>query len=282
MPRTLLLLVFIVIHAQTAFTQTIPNAGFEDWMDGNPVGWWTNNIPGLIVPIVETSIAHDGSSAVLGTVVEYSGNGFTPIMGAGLNGAGFPINSRPEALHGWYMFQSDSGDNFSATVALVKNRQAVGAGLFYDPTVRTVYTEFVVNITYISPEIPDTANILFLIANSPEVHIGSTFTLDDLSFGMATGVEDTPLPEGSFALEQNYPNPFNPTTRIPFEIGEEGHVTLRVYNLLGQELATLVDERMPPGRYRAEFDASVLPAGMYLYRLQTDGHTATRKMMLVK
>ncbi len=87
----------------------------------------------------------------------------------------------------------------------------------------------------------------------------------------------------SFGLEQNYPNPFNPTTAIQFSLNTGAHVTLRVYNLLGQEVATLVDDFRPAGVYRATFDARTLSSGVYFYRLTTGaGRTLAKKMLLLK
>jgi hypothetical protein len=282
MNRILPALVLVSALTQVSSAQVIPNAGFEDWFEGNPVDWWTDNIVGLVVPIVQTSDAHGGSSAVMGTVIEFSGNAYTPILSAGSDASGFPINFRPEALHGWYKFESDSGDNFSLTFVVMNNGQGIGAGFLYSPIVRTVYTEFVLNVNYNLPDTPDSAAILCLISNSPRVHIGSSFTLDDLAFGPATGVDDEPILAHAFLLDQNYPNPFNPSTLIPFEIAGEGLVVLKVFDLLGREIATLVNEEMSPGRYRAEFDATDLPAGMYMYRLQMDGRSETRKMVVLK
>jgi hypothetical protein len=93
-----------------------------------------------------------------------------------------------------------------------------------------------------------------------------------------------------YALGQNYPNPFNPTTTIQFSLPEPGIVTLKAYNVLGQEVATLLNkEAMDEGRQSAEFNAGKLPSGMYFYRIfvQSTGDTkqqyrSIKKMMLVK
>ncbi|HEX9080473.1 MAG TPA: CHRD domain-containing protein [Desulfuromonadaceae bacterium] len=99
-----------------------------------------------------------------------------------------------------------------------------------------------------------------------------------------TSVQEIPgAVPASFSLAQNYPNPFNPTTAIQFSLNSATHVTLRVYNLLGQEVATLVDEVRPAGVYRATFDAHALSSGVYFYRLTTGaGQAEARKMVLVK
>jgi len=101
-----------------------------------------------------------------------------------------------------------------------------------------------------------------------------------------TSVEQSPgrgeAAPTSFVLEQNYPNPFNPATIIPFTLRQRGHVSLKVYNLLGQEVATLVDDILPAGRHTAIFEARDLPAGVYFYRLKQKQVQQVKKALLVK
>jgi hypothetical protein len=85
-----------------------------------------------------------------------------------------------------------------------------------------------------------------------------------------------------FALYQNYPNPFNPSTTISYDLPQRARVKLSIYNILGQEVATLVDGEQEPGRYSVKFDATDLPSGIYFYTLQTPYFTKTNKMVLVK
>ncbi len=89
------------------------------------------------------------------------------------------------------------------------------------------------------------------------------------------------LPE-SFELSQNYPNPFNPTTTISFALPKASQVSLTVFNILGQEVARLVDGPMAAGTHQVTFDASNVASGIYLYRIQTDGFTEQKKMVLMK
>ncbi len=86
----------------------------------------------------------------------------------------------------------------------------------------------------------------------------------------------------AFALEQNYPNPFNPVTTIRFGIGNVGYVSLSVYDVLGREITTLVNERMQPGTHEAAFDASKLASGVYYYRLRAGGFVETKKLVLLR
>jgi len=98
-----------------------------------------------------------------------------------------------------------------------------------------------------------------------------------------TAVEqDAPAVVSTFKLNQNYPNPFNPSTNISYSIAKMSPVTLTVYNLMGEQIATLVDEVKPAGEYNVSFDASNLTSGVYLYTLNTDGKVFTNKMMLMK
>jgi hypothetical protein len=85
-----------------------------------------------------------------------------------------------------------------------------------------------------------------------------------------------------FVLEQNYPNPFNPSTSIQYAIGGKQFVTLKVYDVLGNEVAVLVNEEQEAGTYKVEFDAHGLSSGIYFYKIVTDNFVQTRKMILLK
>jgi hypothetical protein len=94
--------------------------------------------------------------------------------------------------------------------------------------------------------------------------------------------EESPDLVQNFKLHQNYPNPFNPSTNIGFELGQSGFVSLTVYNLLGQEVSTIVNQRLAAGNYEYSFNAENLSTGIYLYRLNTQQGSLTRKMLLIK
>jgi hypothetical protein len=86
----------------------------------------------------------------------------------------------------------------------------------------------------------------------------------------------------AFELEQNYPNPFNPGTTIKYKLPQASLVNLKVYNVLGQEVATLVDESQPAGIHAVQFDGSGLSSGVYFYRLSAGDFVQTRKLMLLR
>jgi hypothetical protein len=91
-----------------------------------------------------------------------------------------------------------------------------------------------------------------------------------------------------FSLAQNFPNPFNPETRLSFAIAEgsreEGRqmITLKIYDLLGREVATLVNERLSPGYYERTWNASAYPSGVYIARLTAASHHLTKKLLLIR
>lgn len=106
-----------------------------------------------------------------------------------------------------------------------------------------------------------------------------------------TSVKENVTAPNGFSLEQNYPNPFNPTTVIQYSVSEhlpgfqnlEGvAVLLKIYDVLGNEIATLVNEHKMPGNYSVQFDAASLPGGVYFYRLQSGGFVSVKKMQLLK
>jgi spore coat protein CotH len=97
-----------------------------------------------------------------------------------------------------------------------------------------------------------------------------------------TGVQGTvPIPK-DFVLFQNYPNPFNPTTVINYYLPVAGHVVVKVYDMLGREVATLVNEQKPAGSYHVAFDARLLSSGVYFYSLQSKSFKDTKEMVLIK
>jgi len=86
-----------------------------------------------------------------------------------------------------------------------------------------------------------------------------------------------------FYLSQNYPNPFNPSTTIRFGLREQSNVSLRIYDILGREVAVLLDnESRSAGSYEITFDASVLASGTYIYKLSSDKYSLSKKMILMK
>ncbi len=131
--------------------------------------------------------------------------------------------------------------------------------------------------------VPVMVVICFAWEGEDTLLVGTGDGLYRVVLSTATGVsrETSGIPK-NFSLSQNYPNPFNPATSIQYMVSCISHVTLTVYNTLGQEVATLVNEEKPAGSYSVTFDASNLPSGVYFYRLQAGNFTETKKIILLR
>jgi hypothetical protein len=124
----------------------------------------------------------------------------------------------------------------------------------------------------------------FVIDQLPGGRLSGSVYFDDLSVGTGVvSVPDTrpPLPQETMLL-QNFPNPFNPSTNISYTLNGTTHVVLKVYDLLGREVSTLVEAIQPAGSYRVTFDAPNLTSGMYIYHLRAGNFTAAKRMLLLK
>jgi pimeloyl-ACP methyl ester carboxylesterase len=143
-----------------------------------------------------------------------------------------------------------------------------------------------------SKQFSDTLNAWGISHNYGEHLLGHDFNstlvssfliwADSVFSRTVTNVETSQKIIDKFELEQNYPNPFNPSTTIQFQIPKSSFVNLKVYDILGKEVATLADEYKPAGSYEVNFDASQLSSGIYFYKLQTASFVETKKMVLLK
>ena len=122
-----------------------------------------------------------------------------------------------------------------------------------------------------------TGNTIFLASSQ----VYSAFAFIGTSSGVTSVTEGQVIP-GEFRLDQNYPNPFNPSTTIKFELPKSSVVRLTVYDMIGREVALLMNETRDAGVYEEKFDASNLSTGVYLYRLQAGSYVETRKLCLVR
>lgn len=128
-----------------------------------------------------------------------------------------------------------------------------------------------------------TDNYIFLLGDSVRYskwYAGSTFY--PFTWTDVTGTKNTTHKPSTFRLYQNYPNPFNPRTKIKYQIPELSNIKLTVYDVLGREVRTLVNEEKPAGSYEAEFNGKDLPSGVYFYRIETGKYSDTKKFVLLK
>ena len=221
---------------------------------------------------------------------------YSPQIVAGTSADGFSYDQRSATITGYYQFfpVAGSGDRFCIDALLWKGGvggsgvAVAGADL---PTAVSSWTQFSVPFTYIAGDVPDwcTFTIVILGSGSATPQVGSYFLVDDLAFaGTATAVNSGELSTpNAFKLQQNYPNPFNPSTKIDFSLAQPGFVMLKIYDVLGAEVATLVNEQKSTGSYRVNWNAAGLPSGVYLYRITVSSekgqlYNAAKRLVLVK
>lgn len=304
MKNKILLLCFLIVQLLMAsvFAQQnqVPNAGFENWLSATELERWTtgNNIGGIVGDaITRSNNAIEGTYSVKGEIVEspiLPGFPWVPTLWLGFQAnPPAPITQRFTHLTGKYILQNINQYNVDLSIQVIfhdSSMNPVAYGLIHIVNASSTYTDFEVTMDYnISTNNNDPVWLQIIIAltpdeNDPGYGIGSYFIMDALNLtGNATSVEfvDDKIPQ-SFLLNQNYPNPFNPSTIINFSLPEASFVTLKVYNIQGEEVATLIEQELLPGVFNVEWNAENNPSGVYFYSLTTQNKVQSRKMILLR
>jgi len=287
MKRIFLLSMFVFLFSITLLAQVVPNGGFETWTNGSPENWFVENVPTFFTTCVKSTTAHSGSSSLQGIVVPYLTGVIGPLVEAGTTAQGFDVSQRFKTVTGYYQFNPQQGDKFSADFTLYKSGSPIATGVFEITASASSWTQFSIDFSYFTNDIPDNCKLIFIIdgpTSGTDYHKDSYFLLDDVNLtGIATSVNDENIIPAKFSLEQNYPNPFNPTTKIQYNLPQNSFVNLKVYNAIGKEVASLINSVVPAGTHEVVFDASGLNSGVYFYTLKTGNNfVQTRKMILMK
>ena len=138
---------------------------------------------------------------------------------------------------------------------------------------------------FIDTNVPSNINSVYYKAETIDIHGNRSLPSEEASITLVRVEKDNDLPL-EFGINQNYPNPFNPSTIISYQLAEHSKVILRVYNILGDEVAILVDQDQEAGNYEVEFQSTVgslqLASGIYFYKLNAGNYTETKKMILLR
>ena len=197
----------------------------------------------------------------------------------------FPINYRPTSLFLYYKYLPTNGDSVRVACNFYANGVVIGGFEYNSPQIVPNWTLLNIPISYNTSDIPDSATIILTTFYNTQ-HNGSVLYVDSLSFdtpitSSVNGGMNGGLPNG-FALMQNYPNPFNSTTIINYSLPKTSIVTIILYDVLGNEVATLLKEKKSSGNNKVEFNANNLTSGIYYYQMRTNSFKNTKKLILIK
>jgi hypothetical protein len=280
---------FLFIFLGVSLVQAQPlNNDFESWASGDPTDWFTSDITGLVDGVSQAGSAYNGSSCVKLQVEDIGGGTAYPPYLASLDPStslGHPVSEKHGSLHGYYKLNPLGNDALLVVVGMnvgQSNTVGAGGGIL---TTASSWTEFNLPIYY-TPGSPDPDNVVisFIVADAAggTATIGSEAYVDFIDLTDPSSLEQLDGLPVDFSLSQNYPNPFNPTTNIEYTIPEASFVQLKVYDILGNEVASLVNQEQTAGTYRADFTASNLASGFYVAQLKAGDFSKTIKMTLMK
>lgn len=283
--RSIYTILFVMIFYSQSFSQFL-NVGFEDWVtdpdsNNNPVGWQTSNS----FPIVNVEPFSPGCSGSYAMKVKTLNLGF-PFPGVAILETAYNFSQIPNRFSACVKSNIMPGDQAIILVGLMRGDSIIAATdsctFKIDSTISEfTYLEFPIAIQ--SSLLPDSVFIM-VASGIGSGQVGTELIVDEITFkvGGSTVVLEEEILPSAFFLHQNYPNPFNPTTKISWQSPIGSHQTLKVYDLLGNEIATLVDEEKPVGVYEINFNASNLASGIYFYKIQAGSFVQTKKMILLR
>jgi len=305
-PFKIIFVIFMVVQANAQ----IPNSSFENWrIVGNfiePTSWYSFysllDSSGSYCPVTRSTdhypftvgsysvrIANDTAIWNSGVIPDcYLGWGVLTSTKSNDKPL-FPVLGHPQSLCGYYKFLPENSDTMNINIYLYKNGMEIANGHLKSDVLTSEWKPFQIifsDTLYIDV---DSARVLFSSSNEPKDGSkgplgNSILYIDNLSFdNLITQVPITPIEiPNTFYMTQNYPNPFNPITKIKYSVPQLSQVQIKVFDVLGNEITTLVNEEKASGSYEVKFNASELSSGIYFYELRAGSFFETKKMLLLK
>ena len=275
----------------TGTSLNIPNNNFEQWHTEKGLdltGWYYQN-RGMIPidttgtkPVIRTTDAASNKYAV--EVKTFFEKG-SPISGSLWNGSEkigkFPVYMRHQSLTGFYKFFPQNGDTMLVSISMYKNGLQIGLGNFLQKNTITSYAPFIVDISYYSPDIPDSASITIQSYNWYPPLGNSVLYVDNLNFdGFFTGIKEIPSPYPENFEFNIHPNPFNDQAIITFNINQDEPVMVRLFDISGKHVALLANEYYKKGEHTINIFASNLGKGFYICVINTGNQALSRKLII--
>lgn len=258
----------LMLFSTFIYAQIVPNGGFEAWTDGEPDEWTTNNV-GPLTTISQSIISHSGSYAVRGQTD--SEETIVPIIEAGYDNLGFPVSEKYEQLSFWYQYVEEGSDMLFVTAKIVDEDYSIlGHANLEIEDATEEYTLGILPIVYDAPGTPAFALISFSLydATGGDPPDSETyFLIDDINLSGSVGIDEQLQTEISI-----YPNPATDMLNVKAEIEVE---QISILNTQGQEV---YQEQL--NRNAAQIDLSNFLPGLYFARIEADGKTYSKKIII--
>lgn len=268
------LFLFIATCKLAVAQNPVPNSGFENWSGGNPVSWSTNNVATVYSPVTQTSVAHSGALAAQGDVVQVSTVTLAPFLSStDITGQGFPVTQLYTNFSFYYKFTR------VGAVALVPS-----AGIFQSggslvsaagQNISTPTSSFtLVNLPFYTFGVnPSKCQIAFTLNDTlgNPIALGNSFVVDDVVLSNGVGVEEL---SNQINISKISPNPVSQSAFIYYSLPVNVDVKFDIVNITGQTVQEIILNNEIPGKHKTEFDASQLPAGFYIMKMNAGSSRA--------
>lgn len=238
-------------------------------MGGNPVNWSTNNVATVYTPVTQTSAAHSGSSAAKGDVVQVSTVTLAPFLSSTDNtGQGFPVTQLYTNFSFYYKFTRVGAVALVPSAAIFQSGGALISAAGQNISASTSSFTLVNLPFYTFGVNPAKCQIAFTLNDTlgNPIALGNSFVVDDVSISNGVGVEEL---SNQITISNVSPNPVSQSAFIYYSLPVSADVKFDIVNVTGQTVQEIILNNEIPGKHKTEFDASQLPAGFYIVKINT-------------
>jgi len=281
--NTLFSLIIGMLFSVSSFAQNVPNGDFEEWEDGQfgyeiPSPWWTVGTLTGSQDITKVSPGQDSDYAAKLTPVEIAGLDANSVI---LTNLVFGVAQKYGQLSLYVEGTSVGADTLFVYASMLKDGNPIGASGGFVSGVIDNFTKFDFPVTYQGTESPDSCVVVIMLGKSNgTANAGSEYTIDNVFFSGLAAIDDI---ESSFSAVGNpYPNPANSVVSVPFELKEPSDVTLKVYDMQGRQVYSLVESSYSQGSNEISIDVNGLGAGPYFYTLSSGTNSVVTRTFVVK
>lgn len=300
MKKIITLNLLILVLSFTAFSQTVPNAGFESWITpgnySNPVSWDTPNSVTTAIPFIGAAVVTKSSGGHSGSwCARLENKNFIALTVPGIMTlgtlnidlaaqtfsleGGAPYNQRPDLFKGFYKYAPLGGDSCAFLALFYKHnpnggKDTIGMAFYISSVAQTTWTPFESPVTWFTNDVPDTMNIIASAAASFTPAAGSVLYVDDLSFDFYSGVNNQKI---NAPISIDYSR-FTKDITVSLDLPGESKVTARIVNLTGQTVRSM--ETTVNGQKIMTISMENQPKGLYIVDVQTDGTKKVKKIIL--